>query len=75
MNELKNADAEGIAQEMAKALSNMTEALPTVKQQSEAAMAILRPFLDAHPEIKRWEALAIGDRAVWLAKQATPSKL
>lgn len=59
MNPLKNQDAEACAQAIALVIHDK------VKRQE-----LFSAYLDAHPELKKWEGSAIGNRAVWLGREA-----
>ena len=59
MNPLKNPDAEACAQSIAAVMHDK------VKRQE-----LFSAYLNDHPEIKKWEGHAIGNRAVWLGREA-----
>lgn len=59
MDPLKNPKAEKCAQDIAAVIDDK------VKRQ-----AIFSAFVEAHPKLKHWEGQAIGNRAVFIARES-----
>lgn len=59
MDPLKNPEAEKCAQDIALVINDR------VKRQS-----VFSVFVEAYPKLKRWEGQAIGNRAIFIAREA-----